>query len=330
MAHRSVVISVTLLLLAVIGSMFYFQKLAKTSYEQEVTAKHYDMFAHHLVQTEFNDNGLRSSISQSLYLTHYPVGHYTLFTKPHIIMPHTNSSWIVDADYGKNTSDNSATYFVGHVIITQPAMPQTPKTVITTTHGTVYSNRSLATTDAPITIDRDTLHLTGVGASVDSKNGITKLFSQVRGQYTSLKQAPYYFSSDTLIYNSKAHTLILNGHVTIDQIATHITGTHLIAYLTPNNKLISAIDSGHPATYTSFDKTKATTLNAKANMITYNPTTQFIYLDGHAAVDQNHNTISASHIIYDKTHNIIHTRHSQKEHLTHIILMPQKKTSVAH
>lgn len=330
MAHKSIALSIMLLVFVVIASTHYFQKLAKTPYEQKITPKDYDMFASHLTQTEFDSNGLRSSISQSLYLTHYPIGHYTLFTKPHIIMPQVHSSWIVDADYGKNTSDNSTTYFVGHVIITQPATPQTPKTVITTTHGTVYSNRSLATTDAPIAIDRNTLHLTGIGASANSKNGIAQLFSQVRGQYTPFKQAPYYFSSNTLIYNSKAHTLVLNGHVTIDQIATHITGTHLIAYLTPNNKLISAIDSGHPATYTSLDKTNASTLNAKANKITYNPTTQFIYLDGNATVDQNHNTISASHIVYDKAHDIIHTRHSKKDPLTHITLIPQKKTSIAH
>lgn len=334
MSRSPVFISVILILLALIASTHYFGKMS-AKLNLKTSAHHYDMFSNNMSQIEFNADGLHSSTSHFSYLTHYPVGNYILAEKPHIITYNKDSPWFIDADHAKNMEDSHTTYFIGHVVMTQPATQHTPKTVINTTHGTLYSLRSFALTNAPVSIDRGNLHVTSKGATADLKKGIVNLLSETRGHGLSTQQAPYSFSSDSLTYDNKAHTLTYTGHVKIDQETTHISGDKLIIYLTAHNKMTLAVDTGHPATYTSASKTIANKLKATASTITYNPNKQLIYLDGHAFVTQNHNTISASHIIYDKARNIVYTHHSTEQPLTHIIVMPKKtppsatKTSIA-
>ena len=323
MPRNPVVISVTCIVLLLIVTTCYFQKIASGSHATAIS-KQYDMFSKNLLQTQFDSNGFNSSVSHSPYVTHYSTGDYTLFTKPHIIDYNKGSPWFIDADNGKNIKETNTTYFIGHVVIVQPATKLAPKTTITTAHGTVDSNHSLATTDALVTIDRGTTHITAIGATVDFKNGIIRLLSNTRGYTIPQHQPIYHFSSDTLTYNSKAHTLTYTGHVKIDQITTHITGDNLIVYLTPTNKMKLAVDTGRQATYVSISKVAANTLHSRADTITDNPITHFIYLDGNAFVDQNHDTLAAPHIVYDKLHNTVLTHHSQQQPLTHIVIMPQK------
>ena len=323
MRRNPVVISVTCIVLLLIVTTCYFQNIA-SKYHTAAISKQYDMFSNNLLQTQFTTTGLHSSISHSPYVTHYPAGDYTLFTKPHILAYNKGSPWFIDADNGKNIKETNTTYFIGHVVIVQPATKLAPQTTITTAHGTVYSDRSLATTDTFVTIDRGTTHITAIGATVDFKNGIIQLLSNTRGYTIPQHQPPYYFSSDTLTYNSKEHTLTYTGHVKIDQVTTHITGDNLVVYLTPANKMKLAVDTGKQATYVSISKIAANTLHSRADTITDNPITHFIYLDGHAFVDQNHDTITAPHIVYDKLHNIALTHDSQQQPLTHIVIMPQK------
>lgn len=325
--NHPVTITVLLIAIAIIATWHTFQHLTLgLTVKNNLPTGQYDMFSYGLTQTAFNSDGMRTSTAHFSYLEHYPTGDYTLFQKPRILsFSKAGAPWLINADQGKNNATTQTTDLQGHVIIIQEATATAPKTIITTTHSTYHSTTSVASTDALVTIDRDTLHLTGIGARVDSKNGLFQLLSQAQGIYTPMKKMPYHFSSDTLTYHSKTQTLVYDGHVTIDQVAVHITGNHLVVYLTANNKVRLAVDTGSPATYTSINATNHTSLHAKANTITYNPTTQFIYLDGDASIDQNHNTISASHIIYDKARDIVRTQQSSTEPLTHLVIMPQKK-----
>jgi len=134
---------------------------------------------------------------------------------------------------------------------------------------------------------------------------------------------PYYFVADRVTYVSKVHTITYAGHVKVDQGNTHITGHQLILDLTANNKIIRMIDTGHPATYTTQLNNHPGLVHAKARKITYNQRQQMVYLDGHAYVNQNHNTIRAAHIRYDKKNGVIHTRGTP----THIVVMPTKRSA---
>lgn len=139
-------------------------------------------------------------------------------------------------------------------------------------------------------------------------------------------QAPYYFVADTVTYLSKTHKLTYQGHVKVDQGLTHITGDHLTLLLTTNNKIIEMVDNGHPATYTTQLVSKPGIIHAKADTITYKAQQQLVYLDGHASVEQNHNTIHAAHIYYDKKNGVIHTRGDHHHQVTHITVMPNVTT----
>jgi lipopolysaccharide transport protein LptA len=136
---------------------------------------------------------------------------------------------------------------------------------------------------------------------------------------------PYYFVADHVTYLSKAHTITYTGHVKVDQGLTHITGDKLILKLTANNKVTEMIDVGDPATYTTQIAKRPGVVHAKANKITYKELTQMVYLDGHAYVDQNHNTIRAAHIRYNKKDGVIHTYGTPHHMATHITVMPSSK-----
>lgn len=135
--------------------------------------------------------------------------------------------------------------------------------------------------------------------------------------------APYYFVADHVTYLSKARTITYTGHVKVDQGTTHITGDKLILTLAANNKIVAMRDTGHPATYTTQLKNRPGLVHAKADQITYQQLTQMVYLDGNAYVDQNHNTIRAAHIRYDKKNGVIHTHGSPQHMATHITVMPR-------
>ena len=133
---------------------------------------------------------------------------------------------------------------------------------------------------------------------------------------------PYYFVADSVTYLTKTHNITYKGHVKVDQGPTHITGDKLTLDLTAANKIIKMIDRGHPATYTTKLPKKPGLVHAKADKITYDQLSQMVYLDGHAWVDQNHNTIRATHIRYDKKNGVIHTNGSRQHTATHITVMP--------
>ncbi len=143
---------------------------------------------------------------------------------------------------------------------------------------------------------------------------------------------PYYFVADSVVYLSKAHKIIYTGHVKIDQGQTHITGDQLILNLTTDNKITQMVDTGRPATYTTVLAGHPGVLYARANRITYQQQQQIVYLDGNAFVDQNHNTIRAEHIRYDKQDGIVHTHGSPQNSSTYIVVQPnttQKKAKIS-
>lgn len=142
--------------------------------------------------------------------------------------------------------------------------------------------------------------------------------------------APYYFVSDSMTYRSKAHTITYIGHVKVDQGQTHITGDKLTLQLNTDNKIMRMIDSGTPAVYTGQSQNHPGVVTAKADNITYDQLHQLVYLDGHASVDQNHNTIRASHIRYDKKDGVIHTHGSPQHSATHITVMPNGRVMQHH
>lgn len=139
------------------------------------------------------------------------------------------------------------------------------------------------------------------------------------------KKPPYYFVSDSLVYQAKKHTITYIGHVKVDQGPTHLTGDKLVIDLTPTNQMKTLVDTGHPATYTTITQNHPGVIHAKADKITYHQITQMIYLDGHADVTKNNNRIRSPHITYDKTRGIVHTRGGPKKtQRTHIVVMPQE------
>ena len=133
---------------------------------------------------------------------------------------------------------------------------------------------------------------------------------------------PYYFSADTVTYQSKQHRVIYVGHVKVNQGTTHLTGDKLTVYLTPANQIIKFIDIGTPATYVGKNKTQANLVHAHAKTITYEARKKLLLLDKNAFVKQNYNTIHAGHIIYDRKTGVIHTRGGKRQPITHIILQP--------
>jgi lipopolysaccharide transport protein LptA len=159
--------------------------------------------------------------------------------------------------------------------------------------------------------------------------GITLLAFASIGVAKPTKQdtEPYYFVADSVTYLSKAHTITYIGHVKVDQGQTHITGNRLVLDLTASNKVTRMVDTGHPATYITQLKNRPGLVHAKADKITYDQIHQMVYLDGHAYVDQNHNTIRAAHIRYDKKNGVIHTRGTPHQTATHIMVMPTGKVS---
>lgn len=148
--------------------------------------------------------------------------------------------------------------------------------------------------------------------------------------HTTKSAAPYYFVADSVTYLSKAHSITYTGHVKVDQGQTHITGDQLSLYLTTTNKIIKMIDRGHPATYITQLPKKPGLVHARATRITYDQLNQMVYLDGNAVVEQNHNTIRAPHIRYDKKRGIIHTNGSKNHMATHITVMPTHQRGVRH
>ena len=138
----------------------------------------------------------------------------------------------------------------------------------------------------------------------------------------SKKQQPVYFVSDTVTFNNSTHTVTYIGHVKVRQGHTHITGDKMVLHLSKTNKIIKMVDTGRPATYTAPMTNHPGMIHAEADTITNDALHNRILLDGHARVAQNHNTIRAAHISYDRTRGVLHTHGGVGHQLTHITVMP--------
>ncbi len=133
---------------------------------------------------------------------------------------------------------------------------------------------------------------------------------------------PVYFVADSVIYSTKEHKIIYTGHVKVDQGNTHITGDELTLLLTATNQVITMIDIGKPATYSTIQENHPGVIHTHADRIVDDRIKKIVTLTGHASVEQNHNTISAAVITYNQETGTVYTHGDDKDQMTHITVMP--------
>lgn len=130
-----------------------------------------------------------------------------------------------------------------------------------------------------------------------------------------------FIQADKATFNRHAGTGHFSGNVVVIQGSTKLYADKLTVYTNKKQQIIKAIAFGTPARFTTLPQKGAKRVYANASEIEYYPETAIVILIGHGKIEQNHNTFTGSHIIYNqKTGQLISKPgHNQR---TTLVLQP--------
>lgn len=110
-----------------------------------------------------------------------------------------------------------------------------------------------------------------------------------------------YIVADTTIYNYKTGKNIFEGHVKVDQGATHITADRLVTKNNAEHKMEEAIAYGinTVAHYWTLPKVGDPEMHAKAKIIKFYPITSNVILENDVTVTQGENNFQGQLVLYN-------------------------------
>ncbi|PJE80852.1 Lipopolysaccharide export system protein LptC [invertebrate metagenome] len=153
-------------------------KLRQVSPERE----HSDYFVTNTAINQYNTIGKLDYQLTANSISHYPFNDSILLTHPHLTSYH-KSGQIMDsrAQYGKLLSGNETLELWDNVVMNQTDLKSAQRIRIDTEFITIYSDKSLAETDQPVTITDPQSKIDAIGMETYYERGEVYLQSQVRG-----------------------------------------------------------------------------------------------------------------------------------------------------
>lgn len=147
-------------------------------------AKIYDSFMTQTNGIKLDKFGKPYDQLRSPLIRHYAQKDRMTAQTPYFVF-HKNHSpaWYVSADHGEGLQGNKIILLTGHVKIWQPPGPGSKNTTFLTSKAYLFPDKSLATTNQPITIEQPGSVLHGVGLNADLKKGKIDILSQTEGMY---------------------------------------------------------------------------------------------------------------------------------------------------
>lgn len=133
---------------------------------------------------EYDKQGQLRAWIDSPDMQHYPNQDRSEFKTPTIhLYTSDGEPWKITAEQGYSLHGIEKVFLSGKVNIEQHGHGNSPQTTVKTPHITVYPAKSLAKTNAPVTITRPGSITQGIGLEANFHSGQFKLLSQSRGQY---------------------------------------------------------------------------------------------------------------------------------------------------
>ena len=178
--------TLSLLLLAVLAAgSYYLAEMSRrmASEPPRSGARHEpDYFVEQLVFTRVNAQGEPAFRLSAERMLHYPDDQSTEYFAPSVVsLDPLKPTLKMVGDTGTSSADGIETHLRGDVVITRDATATEPAMTVRTDHLVIYSDTEIARTDRPVTIERGTSTLTGVGMEFDNSARSLTVDSRVRG-----------------------------------------------------------------------------------------------------------------------------------------------------
>lgn len=135
---------------------------------------------------------------------------------------------------------------------------------------------------------------------------------------------PYHIVSRNAVYDKIKHTAIFTGNAVATRGENVLTGDKIVLYLDKNNsEIMKLISHGSPATYSTQTKKEKERLNARADIIQYEPKITLATLIHHANVTQGINRIAGGYLTYNIHTEVVKSNPYKKNEKTKITLQPE-------
>lgn len=178
--------TMSILLVLAIGLTTWSFNLA--THEQTKVAVHKphqpDSRMEKVIATVINKEGKMTLKLFTPCMIHYADDDTTDITTPEVALYRQNPEpWHINAEFAKTAQGIAEIQLLRNVVIHHLADKQDPDTAMKTTELTVFPNKKLIATHAPVTIVQPDAIIHAIGLLADLNDGTVKLLSQARGEY---------------------------------------------------------------------------------------------------------------------------------------------------
>ncbi|MFA7664894.1 MAG: LPS export ABC transporter periplasmic protein LptC [Burkholderiaceae bacterium] len=178
--------TLSVLLLAVLAAgSYYLAEISRRMTQAPVVdpLRHEpDYFVENVVFTRVDAAGQPAFRLSADRMLHYPDDQSTEYSNPTVIsLDPSQPTLRMVSDTGVSSADGIETRLRGNVVLTRDATPQEPMMTVRTDYLVIYSDTEIARTDRPVTIERGTSTLTGVGMEFNNSTRSLTVASRVRG-----------------------------------------------------------------------------------------------------------------------------------------------------
>lgn len=184
MSQRTFIL-ITLLILALIFSVWLIHNMMGHSHSSSTTANSPDAFMINATYLRTDINGNPRSRIHVSKMIHYQANDMSDFSNPEIFLYDTNHApWHITATYGQSQSGIQQVHLWDNVVIHQAAGANNSEMNITTSSLIIFPETESASTDQPITITQPGAVVNSVGLRANLHKGEVQLLSRAHGVYT--------------------------------------------------------------------------------------------------------------------------------------------------
>jgi LPS export ABC transporter protein LptC len=143
-----------------------------------------DTYMTDVTAEKIDETGTLVDILKGERFSHIPYHSSTRIVKPQYIKTTPSGSpWVLRAEKGLSVENNAMIHLSHHVIVSREKSDTNMKTILLTDNANFYPKKNIITTKAPVTAKRAGTTIHAIGMIVNTKTGIIKLLSQIRGAY---------------------------------------------------------------------------------------------------------------------------------------------------
>lgn len=158
----------------------------KIKMQKTMTTQEADSFFYQMHTTIFNIDGSQKLTIEAQSLTHFNENDTSQLIQPKVtIFKDSPNPWIITSKTGTTTQGTRHIEFQNSVHIHHQSDSIHPETQVDTSTLTVEPEKSIAYTDAPITLIQPFTQISGTGMHADLNSGEIRLLSNSRGKYVA-------------------------------------------------------------------------------------------------------------------------------------------------